>query len=71
MATGSARDAPLENRTLREQVIDHLLGRRQVLDPDFADMRRDERFRTLIQKMCEGTNDANCVYGAQKEGRER
>jgi hypothetical protein len=54
-----------------EQSIDHLLGRKQVLDPDFSDMRRDERFRTLISKMCEGTNDANCVYGAQKEGRER
>ena len=54
-----------------ESAIDHLLGRKQALDPDFADMRRDDRFRTLIQKMCEGTNDANCVYGAQKEGRER
>lgn len=54
-----------------EAVIDHLLGRKQVLDPDFSEMRRDERFRTLIQKMCEGTNDPNCVYGAQKEGRER
>jgi hypothetical protein len=54
-----------------EATIDHLLGRKQILDPDFSDMRRDERFRTLIQKMCEGTNDANCVYGSQKEGRER
>lgn len=54
-----------------ETHIDHLLGRKQILDPDFADMRRDERFRTLISKMCEGTNDANCVYGGQKEGRER
>ncbi len=51
--------------------IDHLLGRKQTLDPDFNPMRRDERFRVLIQKMCEGTNDPNCVYGAQKEGRER
>ena len=54
-----------------EAVIDHLLGRKQILDADFSDMRRDERFRTLISKMCEGTNDANCVYGSQKEGRER
>jgi hypothetical protein len=54
-----------------EQQIDHLLGRRQALDGDFADMRRDERFRTLIEKMCEGTNDPNCVYGGQKDNRER
>jgi hypothetical protein len=54
-----------------EAQIDHLLGRHQALDADFADMRRDERFRLLIEKMCEGTNDANCVYGGQKENRER
>jgi hypothetical protein len=54
-----------------EQHLDKLLGRKQVLDPDFAEMRKDERFRALIQKMCEGTNDANCVYGAQRENRER
>jgi hypothetical protein len=51
--------------------LDRLLGRKQTLDPDFSDMRRDERFRVLIQKMCEGTNDPNCVYGAQRDNRER
>ena len=54
-----------------EAHLDRLLGRKQALDPDFADMRRDERFRELIAKMCEGTNDANCVYGAQRENREQ
>ena len=54
-----------------EAELDHLLGRHQVLDPDFNDLRRDDRFRELIQKMCEGTNDPNCVYGGQKDGRER
>jgi len=54
-----------------EAQLDKLLGRKQTLDPDFAEMRKDERFRALIQKMCEGTNDANCVYGAQRENRER
>ncbi|MDX2091012.1 MAG: hypothetical protein SFX73_24345 [Kofleriaceae bacterium] len=49
-----------------EAQLDKLLGRKQVLDPDFADMRGDSRFRTLIQKMCEGTNDANCVYGSSQ-----
>ena len=34
-------------------------------------MRNDERFRTLIRKMCEGTNSANCVYGGQQDNRER
>jgi hypothetical protein len=54
-----------------ERHLDKLLGRKQTLDPDFASMRKDERFRELIQKMCEGTNDPNCVYGAQRENRER
>ncbi len=54
-----------------EAFIDRLLGRKQALDPDFAEMRRDKGFRELIAKMCEGTNDPNCVYGAQRENRER
>lgn len=54
-----------------ETHLDRLLGRKQVLDPDFSEMRKDERFRALIAKMCEGTNDANCVYGAQRENREK
>ncbi|HEY5949109.1 MAG TPA: hypothetical protein VIV40_26635, partial [Kofleriaceae bacterium] len=52
-----------------EHFIDQLLGRKQPLDPDFSDMRRDNRFRELIAKMCADTNDPNCVYGAQKDGR--
>jgi hypothetical protein len=51
--------------------LDKLLGRKQALDPNFADMRRDANFRTLIQKMCEGTNDKDCVYGAQRDNREK
>jgi tetratricopeptide (TPR) repeat protein len=51
--------------------LDRLLGRKQVLDPDFSEMRKDERFRALIAKMCEGTNDANCVFGAQPQNRDR
>lgn len=54
-----------------ETHLDRLLGRKSTLDPDFSDMRRDDRFRDLIQKMCEGTNDPNCVYGAQRDNRER
>jgi hypothetical protein len=52
-----------------DHAIDKLLGRKQALDPDFADMRRDNRFRELIAKMCADTNDANCVYGAQGTNR--
>lgn len=49
-----------------DRVIDKLLGRKQPLDPDFSEMRRDNRFRELIARMCADTNDPNCVYGAQK-----
>ena len=52
-APAPEQEAPRSSRT-----IDKLLGRKQALDPDFADMRRDKRFRELIAKMCEGTNDA-------------
>jgi lipopolysaccharide biosynthesis regulator YciM len=58
-------------RAMVESYLDQLLGRKQALDPDFSEMRRDDRFRELIKKMCEGTNDANCVYGAQRDNRER
>ena len=75
---GFARKSPsltisqLESKKAEvESFIDRLLGRKQALDPDFAEMRRDNGFRQLIAKMCEGTNDPNCVYGAQRDGRER
>lgn len=52
-----------------DKMLDRLLGRRkQPLDPDFSEMRRDNRFRDLIAKMCADTNDPNCVYGGQKSG---
>lgn len=50
-----------------EAQLNKLLGRNgQPLDQSFADMRRDERFRGLIARMCDGTNDPNCVLGAQR-----
>jgi hypothetical protein len=49
-----------------EAYIDKLLGRKQPLDSDFAEMRRDKGFRELIARMCDGTNDPNCVYGAAR-----
>jgi hypothetical protein len=53
-----------------EASLDRLLGRKQQpLDPNFAEMRRDDRFRDLIKKMCDGTNDPNCVFGAQRDNR--
>ncbi|HEY5933713.1 MAG TPA: hypothetical protein VIU61_03740 [Kofleriaceae bacterium] len=54
-----------------EAHLDRLLGRKQALDPEFMDMRDDPSFRGLIAKMCQGTNDPNCVYGGQKDNRER
>lgn len=59
------RSRPSQRKDV-EAHLDMLLGRKQPLDPDFAEMRRDDRFRELIKKMCEGTNDPNCVYGAQR-----
>jgi hypothetical protein len=64
------RPHPSKRRDV-EAHLDMLLGRKQPLDPYFAEMRRDDRFRELIKKMCEGTNDPNCVYGAQRDNRER
>ncbi len=54
-----------------EAALDRLLGRKQVLDTDFSELRKDGKFRDLISKMCEDSNDANCVYGGQKDNRER
>ena len=54
-----------------EAHLDLLLGRKHPLDPNFADLRRDEAFRDLIKRMCDGTNDPNCVFGAQRDNRER
>jgi hypothetical protein len=49
-----------------EGKLDRLLGRkRTALDPDFNAMRDDDRFRALIAKMCEGSNDPACVFGTQ------
>ena len=65
MRTHASKKAEVESN------LDKLLGRKTNLDPNFTEMRRDERFRGLIAKMCEGTNDVNCVYGAQRDNRER
>jgi hypothetical protein len=47
-----------------EAKLDRLLGRKKTaLDPDFHDMRDDQRFRALIAKMCEGSSDSACVFG--------
>lgn len=46
------------------RALDRLLGRNgQALDRDFNELRADNRFRAMIQRMCDGTNDANCVLG--------
>jgi len=65
MRSHAAKKAEVETH------LDKLLGRKQTLDPNFAEMRRNDQFRALIQKMCEGTNDPSCVYGAQRDNRER
>ena len=53
-----------------ELKIDRLLGRKKTaLDPDFNDMRADSRFRTLIEKMCDGSSDPSCVFGTQPNKR--
>jgi hypothetical protein len=50
-----------------EQKIDRLLGRKKTpIDPDFDDMRNDPHFRELIEKMCDGSADPQCVFGTQK-----
>ena len=47
-----------------EKSLDRLLGRgNATLDPDFNDMRGDDRFRSMIRNMCAGTNDPTCVHG--------
>ncbi len=47
-----------------DKSLDRLLGRgNATLDPDFNDMRSDDRFRTMIRNMCAGTNDPACVHG--------
>jgi hypothetical protein len=47
-----------------EDKLDRLLGRnKQALDPDFSELRSDERFRTMIRDMCAGTDDPGCVHG--------
>ena len=47
-----------------EKSLDRLLGRgNATLDPDFNDMRSDDRFRSMIRNMCDGTNDPSCVRG--------
>ena len=56
------------HRSKRDEVeaaMDRLLGRRGArLDPNFADLRLDEKFRKMISEICEDQNDANCVYGS-------
>ncbi|MEJ7603771.1 MAG: hypothetical protein WKG01_38140 [Kofleriaceae bacterium] len=54
-----------------EAHLDKMLGRKQPLDPEFMEMRSNPNFRALIAKMCQGTNDPNCVYGGQRDNRER
>jgi hypothetical protein len=59
MRTHPSKRAEVESR------IDRLLGRKkQALDADFNGMRRDVRFRVLIERMCEGSGDVECVMGS-------
>jgi len=46
-----------------EAALDHLLGRKQALDPAFAELHTDARFRKLIQTMCAESSDPSCTGG--------
>ena len=43
----------------------------QGVENGLAELRKDERFRVLISKMCEDRANPDCVYGGQKDNRER
>ena len=46
-----------------EAALDHLLGRKQALDPAFAELHTDARFRKLITTMCAESSDPSCTGG--------
>jgi hypothetical protein len=56
----------VSRKTEVEKKLDRLLGRNgQSLDPDFREMRSDDRFRNLISTMCQDAPDPSaCVTGA-------